>query len=531
MVDRQSRPGVTPRPWRTLPRPVLVAAPVGFVVVLATALVTARAGVTQAVVLPNWWGDWPRRQPGRLVGWVTAGVVLLGVLCTLWTWLGLSLLRPVSADGMSASPDVERWADRSRRWRVQVLAGLAAAWSLPLLVTGPMGSLDVQSYAAVGRLAARGLDPYHATPGWLTDGFGAAVDPRWRWTPTPYGPLQVAILRGLALVAGREVGTAVLLIRAVAVLGLAVGVVLAIRAVPLVDRVPVLLITALNPVVLVHVVSGAHLDVLVGALAVLVVGLTRSGRPATAMAFAVVACEVKLPGAVLIAFVLLDVLRSAAAPDRLRSLVRVVGSGLGTLAAVLALCPDPFGWLGALNVPGLSHNGTAPSTWISYLATAVMQPLVGHGPEPSFAVGRPVTAVIGAAVACFLLWRATSGPRPAAFWGVGWALMAVALTGPALYPWYLTWGLFAVAVGSGLAGRVVVMGLSSAACLAAAMGSDTIVVVTWVVITLAILGFTGWVGRALLADRSADQQQEDDHLADVPRSPARATAPRPRPEG
>ncbi|MCW2531944.1 MAG: hypothetical protein JWP62_1514 [Blastococcus sp.] len=525
MSEVPRRPG----PRRALPRPVLVAAAGGLVVVPGVALVAARAGVPQAVVLPHWWGDWPSRQPGQLVGWVAAGVLLLGALCAAWTWLGLFLLRPVRTEGARAYSDRGRGDESSHRWRVRGVTGLAVAWSLPLLVTGPVGSLDVQSYAAVGRLAAIGLDPYHATPGRLTDSYGAAVDPGWRWTPTPYGPLQVALLRGVALVAGHQVGTAVLLIRGVAVLGLAAGLVLAVRAVPLTDRVPVLLITALNPVVLVHVVSGAHLDVLVGALAVLVVGLARSGRPATAMGFAVVACAVKLPGAVLMAFVLLDVLRTAPGPDRPRTLLRVVGAGLGTLGAVVALCPDPFGWVGALGVPGKAHNGTAPSTWMSYLAAAVTQPLPGHAPDPSFTVGRTVTAVIGAAVACFLLWRATSGSRSTAFWGVGWALVAVALTGPALYPWYLTWGLFAVAIGSGLVGRLVLMGLSSAACLAAAMGSDSVVVVTWVVVMLAVLGFTAWVGHALLANRSAG-------LADVrteplQESPAHETARRLRPGG
>jgi hypothetical protein len=483
---------------------VRVAAPGGLVVVAVAVFVTTRAGVAQAVVLPHWWGDWPRRQPGQLDEWVAAGVALLGALCALWTWLGLSLLRPVSDVGAPARPDGERGDESRHRRRIRGIAVLAAAWSLPLLVTGPMGSLDVNSYAAVGRLAVLGHDPYHVTPGWLTDGYGAAVDPMWRWTPTPYGPLQVALLRGLVMMAGHHVGTAVLLIRGVAVLGMAAGVVLALRAVPLADRVPVLLVTALNPVILVHVVSGAHLDVLVGALAVLVVGLTRSGRPATAMGFAVVACAVKLPGVVLMAFVLLDVLRAAPGPGRPRMLLRVFGCGLFALGAVMTLCPDPFGWVAALGVPGRAHNGTAPSTWVSYLAAALTEPLSGHAPDPSFAVGRTTTAVIGAAAVCVLLWQATAGTRDAAFRGVGWALVAVALTGPALYPWYLGWGLFAAAVGSGLVGRLVLMGLSSAACLAAAMGSDSVVVVTWVVVSVSVLGFTTWIGRALLAGPSAD---------------------------
>jgi hypothetical protein len=493
---------VTSASWRALPRSVLVAAPGGLLLVTVAAVVTAQAGVTQAVVLPHWWGKWPWRRPGELDGWVAGGVVLLGALCAVWAWLGLSLLRRPGTHESAGSEGerTDRSADRSRMAGV---AGLAVLWSLPLLGTGPMGSLDVQSYAAVGKLAVLGLDPYRATPGWLADGYSSAVDPMWRWTPTPYGPVQVALLREVVAVAGHEVGTAVLLIRGIAVLGLAAGVLLAVRVTPPADRAAVLLVTALNPVVLVHVVSGAHLDVLVGVLAVLVVALTHSGRPATAMAVAVVACMLKLPGAVLVGYVLLAVLRVPPGRTRSGTLPRVLAGGLCALGAVRALWPDPFGWVTALGVPGTARNGTAPSTWVSYLVATVTDRWSGRGLSLSFTAGRTGTAVIGATVVCALLWQATSGSRAAAFRGVGWALVVVALTGPALYPWYLAWGLFAVAVGSGLRGRLLLVGLSSAVCLAAAFGGGSVVVVTWVVVTVAVLGFTGWVGRALLSERPA----------------------------
>jgi hypothetical protein len=467
-------------------------------------IAAARAGVSQDVTLPHWWGDWPHRQPGQLRGWVAAGIVLLGAQCGLWVWLARRLLRPRTATtGQVARGDIP--AEHGRRHLgVGALAGIAGLWTLPLLVTGPMGSLDVHSYAAIGRLAALGLDPYRTAPGGLTDRFVTAVDPMWRWTPTPYGPLQVALLRGLVLVAGDHVGAAVLLIRSVAVLGAACAVALAVRAAASTERVPVLLVTGLNPVVLVHVVSGAHLDVLIGALAVLVVGLARSGRPAVAMSLAVVAMSLKLPGVVLVAFVLVDLVRAGPGVSRPGPALRLVASGLGTLALVIALCPDPFGWTAALGVPGMSRSGAAPSTWISYLVAAVTGQASGDGLAFAFIVGRAMTALVGAAVVGVLLWKATSGSRAAAFRGVGWALVVFALTAPALYPWYLVWGLFSAAVGSGIRGRVVVMVLSCSLCLAAAAGEGTGVLVTWAVVLLAVLGWTVWVGRDLLGVRPGD---------------------------
>jgi hypothetical protein len=87
---------------------------------------------------------------------------------------------------------------------------------------------------------------------------------------------------------------------------------------------------------------------------------------------------------------------------------------------------------------------------------------------------------------------------------VGWALVILALTAPALYPWYLTWGLFAAAVGSGVRGRVVLMGLSCALGLAVAGGEGTMLIVTLAVVLLAVLGWTTWVGRDLVAERPDD---------------------------
>ena len=70
------------------------------------------------------------------------------------------------------------------------------------------------------------------------------------------------------------------------------------------------------------------------------------------MALAVVATAFKLPGSVLVAFVLLDVLRRTPRPLRSRALAPVVASGLAVSAAVVALCPDPFGWVRRPRCPG-----------------------------------------------------------------------------------------------------------------------------------------------------------------------------------
>jgi hypothetical protein len=470
----------------------------GLLLATGTAVAAAYAGVSEDVRLPRWFGPWPMRQPGALQGWVVLGLVLVAGLCALWTWLTAAVLR--------------RSARRDARpgLRLRTVSVMAAVWALPFVLSGPVGSLDVQSYAAIGRLAAVGLDPYRMGPAALGDRFAVAVDPLWRATPTPYGPLQVQLLRAVSLATGRHVGPAVLLIRAVGILALGAALWFMLRAAEPADRLPALVLTALNPVVLVHLVSGAHLDVLVGLLAVLVVTCTRQGRPGLAMALAVAAAAFKLPGSVLVAFVLLDVVRRTPAPLRSRALAPVVACGMAVSAAVIAICPDPFGWVRALGVPGLVRNGAAPSTWTAYAAGALTGHLSGPRLDVAFTLGRTAMGMLGVGVVVTLLWSATSGSTRQAFRGVGWALIALAATGPAFYPWYLAWGLFATAVGSGARGRFAVVGLSVAACVAAALSEGWVVFGVWLVLLVGTSFFWLWTGRDHLARRRADEKSLPD---------------------
>jgi hypothetical protein len=221
------------------------------------------------------------------------------------------------------------------------------------------------------------------------------------------------------------------------------------------------------------------------------------------MALAVAACAIKLPGSVLVAFVLLDVFRRVPRSRRAPALVTTLGSGGAALLAVAALCRDPFGWVPALPVPGIVHNGAAPSTWAAYLAALFTGHLTGPGLDAAFTVGRTVSGALGVCVVLALLWRATSGSTRQAYHGVGWALVALAVTGPALYPWYLTWGLFAAALASGVRGRLVLVGLSTTTCIAAALGQGWPVFGVWLTVLLAVLGGLCWWARAALADRAA----------------------------
>ncbi len=447
---------------------------------VVVALATAQAGVTQLVRLPDWWGSWPVRTPGDLLGWRVLAVLATAGWLASWAVLVRRLLRARAAGG---SRDVG-------------VVGALGAWAaIPFLTGGPTGSLDVGSYAAIGRLADLGLNPYRTYPIVLHDAFGAAVDPMWRQTPTPYGPLQIALFRWVADLAGHDQQLAVLGIRLVAVAALAAAVVLVAAAAAPRDRAVAVALTAANPLLVVHVVGGAHVDVLVGLGAVAVVLLVRRGSTAAAVAVAVLLTFVKLPGALLVGYVLAALLRSSA-PGARAALARAVGTAAAVAAGVLVLLPDPLGWVGAMGVPGTVRNGTAPSTWLSYgLAWAVR----GLGLDEALTVGRLVVALLGAALAAWLLWRAAAGTPRQAMATVGLALLVLALSGPALYPWYLTWGLFAVAAAGGLRARWAVVAVSAYLGLAGSLTEGLTVQLVAGACALALVGGALWASADLRA--------------------------------
>jgi hypothetical protein len=153
-----------------------------------------------------------------------------------------------------------------RGWSVPVpavlVAGLLAAAALTLVP--PFGSSDQLSYAAYGRMLVTGHNPYVTTPAQLAalgDPVARAVQD-WFTTPSVYGPLATAI-EGLASLIG---GTSARL--TVFVLGLvnlaAFGVIgLLLHRMTRGDQIRQLraaLLWTANPLLLLLLVAGAHVD-------------------------------------------------------------------------------------------------------------------------------------------------------------------------------------------------------------------------------------------------------------------------------
>ncbi|MGN6202565.1 MAG: polyprenol phosphomannose-dependent alpha 1,6 mannosyltransferase MptB, partial [Solirubrobacterales bacterium] len=138
-------------------------------------------------------------------------------------------------------------------------------------------SHDVYSYVDYARLGIRhGLDPY-VHPPLAAPGDPAYAEVTWTEATSAYGPLFTLATYPLAWL---PVGVAVAVLKAVAALSILGVAALTARIAAWrgIDSLRAAAFVALNPLVLVHVVGGAHNDGLTMLLATLGVAAVLSGR-------------------------------------------------------------------------------------------------------------------------------------------------------------------------------------------------------------------------------------------------------------
>jgi uncharacterized membrane protein len=310
--------------------------------------------------------------------------------------------------------------------------GRRLLWGLILiLVTGfalapVLLSHDVYSYVDYARLGVRHrLDPYVHPP------LAAPADPAfahvtWPDTASVYGPLFTLLTYPLAWL---PVGMAVAVLKAVAGLSvLAIAYLTArIGAWRGIDPLRAAAFVALNPLVLVQVVGGAHNDGLTTLLAMLAVAAILSGRELSGGAALVAATATKLSAAFVAPFALIGSLRTK------RTLAGAAAAALAiTVAAYLA-----FGW-DWLQGFGLAGENQSRTSHMSIPITVAR--LTGFGTDGV----RLTAAILFAALVIYLLvWTARGGDWVRA---AAWAGFGLLLATSWLLPWYLLWSLPLVAI-------------------------------------------------------------------------------------
>ena len=187
----------------------------------------------------------------------------LGVAPSAWT----VTLMLYAATAAGAAGLLLAWRALHAGWQPRVrslLAGSAVA-VLALCLVPPTGSDDVYSYAAYGRMAATGRDPYTTTADDLPgDPVARAVTAPWRDTPSVYGPVATGLHAAVMRVAGDSVRWGVMgLVWLSAAAFLATTALLDRYAGPAPARRRAALLFAVNPLLMYQLVAGAHVDALV----------------------------------------------------------------------------------------------------------------------------------------------------------------------------------------------------------------------------------------------------------------------------
>ncbi|MBC7375447.1 MAG: hypothetical protein H7323_15780 [Frankiales bacterium] len=180
--------------------------------------------------------------------------------------------------------------------RVLLAAGLIGAAAL--LVVPPLGNGDIGSYAAYGRIAVLGQSPYTTVPSALdADPVVAAVEPPWEDQPSVYGPVATASHYAAAALGGESREAVLRLLALIAALGFA-GVAVGLhRWAP--DRGRAHVLWTCNPLLLLHLVAGAHVDVLL--CLPLLLALTGRGRVLRTGLWLAAGCAVKVTGGLSVA--------------------------------------------------------------------------------------------------------------------------------------------------------------------------------------------------------------------------------------
>jgi hypothetical protein len=323
-----------------------------------------------------------------------------------------------------------------------MIAVLVASFALaPVLL-----SHDVYSYVDYARLGVvHGLDPYVYPP--AAEPFDPAyARVTWIDATSAYGPLFTLIAYPLAWL---PVSAAVAALKAIAALSVLGTAILVARIAPSrgVSPLGAATFVALNPLVLIHVVGGAHNDGLAILLATVGIAAMLSSREASAGAAFIAAFAIKAPAAIAAPFALAAAARSQLFPPQSGEKAAIWrGRGAGTrmlsgasaaalAVGVAAYAAFGWNWLDAIGLAGENQHRT------SHLSIPITFARI---------TGLDPTAVRATALALYVVlflylllrtWRGADWLRCAA-----WASLGLLLATAWLLPWYLIWALPLVAL-------------------------------------------------------------------------------------
>ncbi len=194
---------------------------------------------------------------------------------------------------------------------------------------------------------------------------------------------------------------------------------------------------ALNPLVLVHVVGGAHNDGLTMLLAMLAIAALLSAHELSAGGALVAAIATKASAALLAPFALIAAAQpptglNGAYIDRNRPIGRFLAGALAAGLSIALAAWLAFGW-DWLHGFGLAGENQSRTSYMSIPITTAR--LSGLNPD-AVRLAAAVLFIVAIAYLLAWTWRGADWVRAAA-----WAALVLLLATAWLLPWYLIWVL------------------------------------------------------------------------------------------
>jgi alpha-1,6-mannosyltransferase len=308
--------------------------------------------------------------------------------------------------------------DLGRRVVYAAIGALVLAFAL----APPLLSLDVFSYISYARLGVEhGLNPYDSVPAAIPDDPIASRVDDWRFAVSVYGP---AFTLATYPVGALSAGAALWTLKAIAALSvlLVAWIVSRLAAARGVNPAMAAAFVALNPLVLVHVVGGAHNDGLMAVAMMAGVAAVLGAAERAGGALIVLGAAVKAPAVIVAPFALLG------SKDRRGLLVGLFGA----VAFVLLITALAFGSSAAEALGLVGDNQALSSKWS---VPSTVARITGLSADP---VRIAFLAAYALGVLWLLVWTARGADWVRA---AGWALLGVLVATAWMVPWYVIWAL------------------------------------------------------------------------------------------
>lgn len=337
------------------------------------------------------------------------------------------------------------------RHRVGVRPVLIAAgcWMAPLLISPPLFTRDVFAYLAQGALLYD-HDPYTNAPNVLT-GIPTVVQnvySTWQTTPSPYGPLFLALSKGVVSVTEDNAIAGAIAMRIVLLPGLVAMVWALSRLVKHLggDPAVTMWLAVASPMTVVHLVGGPHNELVMLGFLTLGVVAALERKHVLAIVLVTLAMLTKPTAALALPFVVW--IWANHLPDtrgKVANFVRAVTPSLGIFGVVYiagtwaSIGSVNLGWITGLEGPQIIKNWLNFPTGIGQLIHAITNVFIPVTQSPFVTGARGVAWLVLAGFCVWQWWLARGGGRRAVF-HMAVTLIGAAMLAPPTLPWYLTWG-------------------------------------------------------------------------------------------